>query len=108
MIRAVLVACPGCGSVLEYAAVSHADDALGRGGDLRAVGDDDEGQALLLTEVVEELEDLVLAPAIEITGRLVGQEDFRVIDQRPRDGDALLLPSGKLRRQTMLSSSETD
>jgi len=34
---------------------------LGRVGDFRAMGDDDEGQALSVTEVVEELEDLVLA-----------------------------------------------
>ena len=35
---------------------------------------------------------------IEIAGRLVGQQDARRIGDRARDGDALLLAAGKLRR----------
>ena len=35
---------------------------------------------------------------IEIAGRLVGQQDARRIGDRARDGDALLLAAGELRR----------
>jgi len=35
---------------------------------------------------------------VEIAGRLVGEQQRRVVHQRPRDGDTLLLASGELIR----------
>ena len=35
---------------------------------------------------------------IEIAGWLIGQEDRRIVRQRPRDGDPLLLPARQLGR----------
>ena len=35
---------------------------------------------------------------VEVAGRLVGQQDRRVVDERPRDGHALLLAAGQLVR----------
>ncbi len=37
-------------------------------------------------------------PGVQIAGRLVGQKDARPVGQRARDGDALLLAAGQLRR----------
>ena len=40
--------------------------------------------------------DLDAGAGVEIAGRLVGQEDRWIRDQRARDGDALLLPARQL------------
>ena len=34
--------------------------------------------------------------AVEVAGRLIGEHDFRIVDQGTRDRDALLLAAGKL------------
>ena len=52
----------------------------------------------VVDQLVEQLEDLLAGLAVERAGRLVGQQDQRVVDQRPRDADALLLPAGELHR----------
>src|SRR5262249_48342726 len=45
---------------------------------------------------------------VEISGRLVGQEDVRIGDQRTRDRGALLLASGKLVGEMGQAPFETD
>ena len=47
-------------------------------------------------QLVEQREDLVAGAAVEVAGRLVGEQDRRAVDQRPGDGDALLLAAGEL------------
>ena len=54
--------------------VFHADLAVGGLGDFVAVGDDHEGELARVSQVVEEPDDLVLALAVEVAGRLVSQE----------------------------------
>src|SRR2546421_4292394 len=54
------------------------------------VGGDDDGRAARV-RVEEELEDAVGQRRIEISRRLVGEQDGRLVDQGARDGDALLL-----------------
>ncbi len=58
---------------------------------------DQRGHALAAREFIERLEHELRRVGIEIPGRLVGQHDRRLIDQRARDGDALLLAAGELR-----------
>ncbi len=36
---------------------------------------------------------------IEVASGLIGQNDFGIVDQRPRNADTLLLAAGKLRRK---------
>ena len=36
--------------------------------------------------------------AVERAGRLVGEQNVRIVDERPRDGDALHLAAGHLVR----------
>ena len=52
--------------------------------------------------------DLDARPAVEIAGRLVGEQHFRIVDQRARDRDALLLSAGKLARVMILAARQTD
>ena len=45
---------------------------------------------------------------VEIAGRLVGEQQARRVDQRARDGDALLLAAGELARRVALAIAEAD
>ncbi len=64
--------------------------------DVRLVGHQDDRDALLHVQSLEDAHDLGAGLGIQVAGRLVGQDDARLVDQRPRDGDALLLPAGQL------------
>ena len=59
------------------------------------VGDHDDGDALVV-EFLEHAHDFDARLAVEVAGRLVGQQQRRLVDQRAGDGDALLLAAGKL------------
>ena len=59
------------------------------------MGDEDDGFALGV-EAVEGVEDFQAGLRVEVAGRLVGEDEERVIHQRAGDGDALLLPAGEL------------
>ena len=89
-------------------AVAHGDDAVGVGGDVGLVGDDDDGDALLAVERHQRLHDLVRGAGVEIAGRLVGEQQARSVDQGPRDGDALLLAAGELRRRVVFAFAEAE
>ena len=49
-------------------------------------------------ELAEEAEDVGADVAVEVAGRLVGEDERRVGDERPGDGDPLLLAAGQLGR----------
>ena len=51
---------------------------------------------VVLHGLAEELEDLAAGLRVEVAGRLVGEDDGRLRDQRARDRDALLLAAGEL------------
>ncbi len=89
-------------------AVAHRDDAVGVGGDVGFVGDDDDGHALLAVERDQGLHDLVRGAGVEIAGRLVGEQQARRVDQRARDGDALLLAARELARRVALAVAEAE
>src|SRR5688572_30107376 len=76
-------------------------------GDLMFVRDDHHG----LTVAVEPLEDrhyLGAGTAVQIPGGLVTEYDRRVVHQRPRDGDTLLLPAGELVRTVVHPVAQAD
>ena len=62
----------------------------------------------LRVQQVEQLQDLLGALAIEIAGRLVGDEDGRIGDDGARDGHALLLPARELARVVVHAILEAD
>lgn len=62
------------------------------------MGDDDYGLAELVPEAEEKFVELGLGDAVEIAGRLVREEDCRVVDEGSCYGDPLLFSAGKFRR----------
>src|SRR5262245_41969239 len=73
--------------------VQHPAGALGG---VRIVGDHDDGLLELAIEPLEQLEDLFPRLAVEVAGRLVGQQQRRIAHDGARDRHPLLLPAGEL------------
>src|SRR5437870_13902071 len=75
-------------------AFSETHDAAGARGGHRIARHHDDGLVQLAMEVVEQREDLARGFGVEVSGRLVGQEQWRVADESARDGHPLLLTAG--------------
>jgi hypothetical protein len=75
---------------------------------LRFVRDHQDGDAVLAVERDEQVHDLVAALAVEVAGRLVGEQDQRAGDDGAGDGDALLLAAGKFGRRVMFPAGQAD
>ena len=75
-----------------------------RRGEAHAVGDHQKAAAGSLHQIAGEAEHVVCGCFVEISGRLVGQQNQRLCRQRPADRDALLLladePTGNLDEDT--------
>ena len=67
------------------------------GRDVRVVGDEHDRPAGRV-ELAEQGDDLGAGVAVEVAGRLVGEDQRRLRHERAGDGDALLLAAGQLRR----------
>ncbi len=67
-------------------------------GNVEIVGGDNGGEARGAHQLPERGKDPVGGAGVEIAGRLVGEKDARRIGDRARNGDALLLAAGQLRR----------
>ncbi len=65
---------PPCVSSLRHQAIDEMHDALRIGGHVRLVGDHDDGDALVAVQRGQQLHDFVAALAVQIAGRLVGQQ----------------------------------
>ncbi len=71
--------------------VAELDRSAGQPGQTGVVRDQDDGQALPLVEVLEDRPDLLAPGRIEVSRRLVGEQDFGPVDQGPGDGHPLHL-----------------
>src|SRR5262249_1633414 len=80
--------------VAHDAPIAEGDDAVGLQSDVAVVGHHDQRLMVALVGELEQRDDLLGVAAIQVAGRLVGQDQRGVIDQRTADGDALLLPAG--------------
>ena len=60
------------------------------------MGDEQEGEAVLGLQVLEQVDDLGLDRHIQRRDRLVGHDQLRLHQQRPGNADPLALASGKL------------
>src|SRR6185503_655127 len=87
--------------LIDEVAVDEPELAVGHAGDVRVVGDDEEGLPRLLRELEDELLDLLGRGGVEVARGLVAEHDVRIADQRPGDRDALPLAARKLRRQVV-------
>jgi hypothetical protein len=72
------------------------------------VRDEQRGDASLLVEAVQPVAQLLPHAGVQRAEGLVEQEDLGLGGQRPREGDALALPSRELRRQPGPPSSRLD
>ena len=81
--------------------VKEADDARGLACLFLVVGDHNDGPSVVAVESVEDVHDLGAHLGVKVARRLVGQDDFRVADDGPRDGHALTLSAGELRGEVL-------
>ena len=72
--------------------------------DAEVVGDEEVGEAELLLQVLEQVEDLGLDRDVERRDGLVGDDQLRVQGERPGDADALALAAGELVRDSGCSA----
>ena len=88
----------GCRRPIIFdAAVTDADNPLRMLSDCQIVRHDDDRDAQSV-QILEHPQDLFAGARVEVSGRLVGEQERRTIDERPRDGHALLLTAGHLAR----------
>ena len=56
----------------------------------------DHDDQFILCDLLEQLHDLYAGFTVQRTGRLVCQQNIRIVDKRTGDGNALYLPAGHL------------
>src|SRR6266536_1942389 len=88
------------------ASVYDHDAPAGARCDRRIVRHEDDG--FLPRQVFEDVDDLRARLLIEVAGRLVSEHQRRIVDEGPRDCDALPLAAGKLVRPMLGSIAEAD
>src|SRR5688500_18593201 len=88
----------GGGRLLEELALLEVQRAARELRGLRVVGHHHDGLAVLAVEDLQQSQDLVRRPAVEVAGRLVADQDGRVRHERARNRDALFLAAGELLR----------
>src|SRR3982074_2467552 len=59
-------------------------------------------------DLQQQLDDFPGGRGAEVPGRLVGEKDPRVVDERPRDRDSLLLAAGELIWELVLFAFQSD
>ena len=69
-------------------------------------GHDDRGAGAV--DPVEQAHDVEADRAVEVSGRLVAQQDLRPVHDGPGDGDALLLTAGELVGEALLLALQPD
>ena len=89
-------------------AVAELDDPRAVLGDVHFVRDQHDGDAALHVQLLEDVHDLDAGARVEVAGRLVRQQDRRLVDQRARDRDALLLAARQLVRVVVHALAEAD
>ena len=87
--------------------VAETDDPAAAGADLVFVGHQN-NCAPFAVEPVEQVENFERRDRVEVAGRLVGQNEVRVVNERTGDGDPLLLAAGKLGRPVAEPVPQTD
>jgi hypothetical protein len=70
------------------------DDAPGMPRHNGIVGDQDDGDAVLLIQLLEHFEDVLARSGIEVSCRLIGKNQGRLVDESPGNGHTLLLAAG--------------
>ena len=87
--------------------VADVDDAVRVRRDVGFVRDEDDRVAGLV-QLGEQPHDFDAGLRVEVAGRLVGEQDRRVVDERARDGDALALAARELVRPVVIAVAQLD
>src|SRR5687768_5833098 len=94
-------------NVLRDLAVANLDAAGCDRGNFGIVRYQDD-RAPFRAELAEQFEDVFARVRVEIAGRFVGENDFRMVDERPGYRYALLLAAGNLHRPMFAAVIEPD
>jgi hypothetical protein len=65
------------------------------------MGRNNRGQLILAVQPGDQLKNDVSGAVVQVSSRLIGQQDLRLGDERPSQSRTLLLTSGKLSRAMM-------
>ena len=82
------------GGVQREMAVGELDAAAGVAGDVHVVRDHENSVAGLV-ELAKNVDDDFFVGFVEISGGLVGEDEFWLVDEGASDGDTLLFAAGK-------------
>ena len=80
----------------DHHAVFHVNDAVGINQVLRVMRHHDDRLLVDIVELLEDREHILSGFAVEVSDRLVGEDDIRIVDQGAGDSDALFLSARKL------------
>jgi hypothetical protein len=72
------------------------------------VGDHHDGVPVHVDDIAQERQHVAPGAGVQCSGRLVGEHHLRPRDQRPGDGDTLLLAAGELGRTVAQAPVEAD
>jgi len=95
-----------CGVKMQVA-MSEFNAAVGLPRDVRVVRDHQDGVTRMV-QLAEDFDDDSFVGFVEITGRFVGKNEPRVVNQCARNGHALLFAAGELRWQMHQAVAKTD
>jgi len=85
-----------------------ADTAVGRGSDMRLVGNHDEGLVAGTLQFAQDIEYLFTCGRVEITGRFIGKQHSWTVDESAGDSDALLFSTRKTSRRIFQALAKAD
>ena len=80
---------------------------MGMGRDVGFVSHQDDGVAVLM-QLVKQRHDFGAGGGVQVPGRLISQDEGRIVDQRAGDRDSLALAAGELIGPMIDSFSELD
>src|SRR5262249_11490077 len=83
-----------CRRPVHHGAAAEPDDSLGARGELQVVRDEDERRAGGGIEFEEHFHDVMRGVVVEVAGGFIREQDFGPVDERPRQGHALLFAAG--------------
>src|SRR5690242_9350266 len=89
------------GYAVDDHAVAHMHHAIEVRGGFRIMGDHDDGLAEFFIQLTEHLQHNFGILGIQVSGWLISEDNFRLVDDGAGDGNALLLASGEFRRLVM-------
>src|SRR5262245_3945207 len=96
------------GSIRAHATITEPDDPRAVFRDVTFVRHEHDRQPALDVQLLKDVHHLDAGPRVEVAGRLVGEQQHRVGNERARDRDALLLSARHLVRMVIDARTEAD